>query len=933
MKLFGFRSKPEWQHPDGARRAAAVASGNASELLVEIQSIARSDADPRVRLAAVRRLGDAALLHALLAGEREAAVREAIDERLIDLARLSSDPPDDPARAWLCALPVPTRMRLAREAVATGWRRAALGGIDRPAFLIERCLGDPDPALRIELVDRIDDPDALERIAQKARREDKRLARAASERAQAQRLAAGDADALRAAALAVGERLAALRREPLDTLTAGVEACTSTWRELAPRVDAATVAIVEGHFAQARASIERARGGPAKGAPAPTDAGPDPQAMDDAPEAGGTGGADHEDEGGIAALQLLVEACEARIDELDHESLDGLRAGFDDAWRALAGHGPRARAIRDRFETVTTTARRRLDEARRTREAERRAREDVFRQSLGALEVALEQASVPSARAALGPLDAALAALGEIPRDMRRRESTARQGFATLVARQRWSLNRQRAELADAAEALLGQGLHPDAVAGRVRELREAWERLDAIARAAGDEPDPESGLARRFRALASKALAPTRKYFSERQKLRGARADEFEALALPIESAQADDRSLALRRRAVANALRRLDEVDPARRGELGRRLREALGRLDASRRERAESAESARRRLLANLGRRLARADLATALAAAREAESEWGRLPRARPEDERRMRAEFDALVGPWFERERAGRADADAARGAVLAEATAIVAELEALGGKDGGGPAELEHRIAALRRRWQALEDANRPPRPAVAERGPRRRDEKSSTPGERPAPLPTRRFDAALEKAEAARHVALARAEADARARRLAPVMALRALEAEADAVARGLAAATPRLAGELAPALADASTLPAGLLARRDAAMAMIEGRGEPAAWIERTEAGTRAARELALRAECCAGLDSPPGEEAERRRVQVARLEARMRGGATPDPRAEIDAIEDAWRMLGPVGAADAGPIEARIALAATAIRGRSH
>jgi len=932
MKLFGFRSKPDWQHADGARRAAAVASGHASELLAELGSIARSDPDPRVRQAAIRRLDDAALLHALLVGERDAAVREAIDARLIDLARLSRDPPDDAARRWLDALPVPSRMRLAREAVAADWRRAALAGIDRPAFLVDRCLNDPDPALRVELVDRLADPVALERIAQKARRNDKRLARAASERAQALRLAAGDPDALRAAALAICERLTALRREPLDTLTAGVEACLSTWGELAPRVDAATVAMVEGHFAQARAAIERARGGPAKGPPAPTDAGADAQAINGAPNTGGATAADHDDVGGIEALEALVEACEARIDELDAESLDGLKAGFDDAWRALVSHGPRANTLRDRFAMVTSTARRRLDEARRAAEAERRQHEHAYRDALTRLEVAVEQASVPSARAALATLDAALAALGEIPRELRRRESTARQGFATLVARQRWSLNRQRAELASAAEALLGQGLHPDAVAGRVRELREAWDRLDAIARAAGDEPNPESGLARRFRALTGKALAPTRKYFAERQKLRAARAAEFESLAAPIESAHVDDRALALRRRAIASALRRLDEVDPGRRGELGRRLREALSRIDATRQERAEAAAAARRRLLAKLDRKLARADLATALAAARETESEWARLPRARPDDERRLRAEFDALVGPWFERERAGRADADAAREAALAEARAIVAELEALGDKDGGDPSELEHQIAALRRRWQTLEDGYRPLQSAARERGPRRRDEGSKPSGERPVPLPNRRFDAALEMAEAARRRALARAETDARARRLATAMALRALEAEADAVARGLAPAASKLVSDLPPALVDASTLPADFLARRDAAIDIIEARGSPAAWIERMEAATQKARDLALRAECCAGLDSPPGEETERRRVQVARLTARMRGGATPDPLAEIDAIEDEWVMLGPVDPAAVGPIEARIARAAAAIRGRS-
>lgn len=519
MRFFGFGAKPEWRHGDAARRAAAVATDTSPELLAALPAIARDDADPRVRGAAVRRIDDATLLRTLRGSERDAAVREALDERLVELVRLSDVRPDGGADAWLDALPLPARTRIAREAVTTAWRRAAIDGLDRPALIAERCLADPDPSLRLALVERIDDPESLERIAQKARREDKRVARAAAERAQDLRLAAGEPEALRIAALAIGDRLAALRREPLDALTAGLEACESTWRELAPRVDGATVAIVEGHFLQARAARERARGATPDACPAPTDAETAPTTAEPA-----GGDADGGDVASVAALQGLIEACAARIDEVDRESLEGLVAGFEEAWRALANHGPAAREIRGRFEAIVAAATHRLDEARRTAEVARRAREDAFRGSLAALEAALDEAAVSTARAAMADLDAALAQIGEVPRDLRRREATARQAFATLLARQRWSLNRQRAELGDAAAALSGQGLHPDAVAGRVRELREAWDRLDAIARAAGDEPDPESGLARRFRALTGKALAPTRKYFSERQKLRAAR-------------------------------------------------------------------------------------------------------------------------------------------------------------------------------------------------------------------------------------------------------------------------------------------------------------------------------------------------------------------------------------------------------------------------
>lgn len=122
---------------------------------------------------------------------------------------------------------------------------------------------------------------------------------------------------------------------------------------------------------------------------------------------------------------------------------------------------------------------------------------------------------------------------------------------------------------------------------------------------------------------------------------------------------------------------------------------------------------------------------------------------------------------------------------------------------------------------------------------------------------------------------------------------------------------------------------LGDDAALPAALRARRDAALAVIEGRVDPNAWLARVEDARRAARELALRAECCAGIDSPADDASDRRRVQVARLEARMRGGGPPDALAEIAAIEAAWAALGPLDDRTVVEIGERIARAAAALR----
>src|SRR5690606_41335623 len=98
----------------------------------------------------------------------------------------------------------------------------------------------------------------------------------------------------------------------------------------------------------------------------------------------------------------------------------------------------------------------------------------------------------------------------------RRRLSALDEQFGKLEQWQRWSGNEVRRRLCDEVEALHGSGLHPDALATRVKELQAEWSRLDALE---GDAaPASESGPARRFRALCHRGLRPARGSSEERR-------------------------------------------------------------------------------------------------------------------------------------------------------------------------------------------------------------------------------------------------------------------------------------------------------------------------------------------------------------------------------------------------------------------------------
>ena len=131
---------------------------------------------------------------------------------------------------------------VATEAGEAALRRAALERIARPGLLVERCQRDPDADIRLWLLSRIDAPATLARIAEAARKGDKLLARAARERLEALKLAAGDPETLRARCMAICDTVNALRRERPADYEARRAALAQEWSTLRSRVDEGLVA-------------------------------------------------------------------------------------------------------------------------------------------------------------------------------------------------------------------------------------------------------------------------------------------------------------------------------------------------------------------------------------------------------------------------------------------------------------------------------------------------------------------------------------------------------------------------------------------------------------------------------------------------------------------------------------------------------------------
>jgi hypothetical protein len=835
--LFGLLRKPEWEHANPERRARAVARSEEPDLLARLGELAQTDPAAAVRCAALARLDELPLLERRLRGEREPEVAEAARRRLNHLLSGHSPPPGAEALVGQL-LDDPLLQRLAVEAADPTIRRAALQRIDRPTLWAERCQNDADPALRLWALQRIGDADALRRIADAVRKRDKRLARAARERLDAMGLAANDPEALRRRALELSQQFGQLARSLPDDREARLLSLLSDWAALRERLDGDLQRRIDGAQAMAEAALAGARGElPKRSESAPPAPEPDVPAQPEAADP-------------LAPLHAL----RARLPTPEQADALAVLDRIEAELAALQADPPAAevRRLREAIETRRREVRRRAEEARRAAQAE------AWRNAAADYSAALDAGHPVPAREARERC-APLAGSAALQRELAALDAR----LAELERWQRWAGSKARQRLCDEVAALAGSGLHPDALATRLRELQDEWARLDAIDGEAA--PGAEHGLNKRFRALCARAIAPAKAYFAKRDSLRRERAESVAELLSRCATLPSGN-ALRELRRDVGAALRALDDVPPTRRGEYGRRLRERLQAIDRAQAAEHEAAVLDKRRLLARLKRDLGAAAAPTRIALAKSAQAEWKALPRAGRKAEDALWAELRELVDPLFSAEQARSSEREAQQSEQRAAAQAILDELNSLASAADErllhAPAHLEQLAA----RWRTLptEEAA----PAARRPG---HDGRDARPAPRRSAHPWQpRYDRALAEVEAAM----------ARVRQRRADAGIEAL-LQAGALLDALDAAD----GEDATALRERIGGLALSAEDRAALQARIEGKAS-------AELDADSAERLVVQAELLAGVDSPAHSTELRRSLQMQRLARRLQGESEAPP-----------------------------------------
>jgi exonuclease SbcC len=835
MKIARILFKPKWQDKEATVRLTAVSAEQDPELLAALPELTRSDPDARVRLAALKRLGDYERWRERSTGDTDADVRRMA--RATYIALLCTDAASNP----------PLRRRISEletlspaevETVATSakdreLRAAALAMATRPALLAERAITDPDQSLRLAALERISDAATLERIAERARKTDKAVSRLARERLETMRIGSGDAGAIAAKARFLCERIEAIVRDPHAGMSR--DSIEHQWTVLGASVPVE----LQTRFAGAIALLN--------------------QFLADKAQAAETAA--------MAAIAPAVEAVPqpAVAEASESEPIPAARDPSENDAAPVAADVvsmsvSEALASRARFDAALVSA---SEESRRERE-QRQVWLRHIEELIPRYAESLDKGDTASAQSVRSEVAGICSQLGATPPAVERSLAPLHARYGELKRWQHWSNQRRRRELCDEIEALTETGAHPDAIATRVREAREEWQRLDAAE--SGDGAVETSGLTRRFFAASQRALKPAQKYFEKRDAVRDTHRAQVDALLARVDATTSDARdwkAMVSLRHDLANELRSLDRFSPRDRTALAKRIKQAIALLASGIDAHASEVKTAKERLIAQAGALSEKADR-NSIRTVRELQQQWTALGEGlRGVDQKQWR-EFRAACDRVFAGLDADRKEREAQTAALLGQAQAIVDEIEALLGDQDIETEVLKTRRRELELRWReaasndrGLDQRWRKALDALAARSAGREREKRLA-----------RYSLALQKYALLRELEHGTGASDS-------------LTARWDSH----------------PALMPAFALPLDRRWERARAAAM-----DPA------DADTiEAARDALVRMEFATGIASPADDRQRRMDYQVARLSARMRGTAqTSDADSELIEMLSNWFAL---------------------------
>ena len=934
IKLF----RPKWQHRKAAIRLAALNGLAASDPI--LLRIAREDHEPQVRQQAVRRIEDLQNLLDLFYRESDEAVREACAKRLKFLladqgtAGLSLEQ----RLAFLERCEEEEfRAHVLQHASDAQLRRAVLVTVSRPSLLAEVVLNDPSADLRLAALERIERHATLERIAREAKGKDKRVARLAKERLEEARIAElrpqrqadicaeleilvaqGGLDLvgfrrlqkewdalLPASGPEVSDRYAGASAAftEAQTRVQAEAALAARQRELCERIEQLCQEVEREKadlygMDSAITMLERAWVSLEEDLPSLNPA--MKERFSEALEQTRRRRAERIRQGDESArLQELLDRFERAVGG-DTLSADLLQEMAGD-WKAAGGesHQPHTTALATRFALLWQRAHQRLAE----QELEAGNLQREYGKLLGQMELALDGGQVQQAsslRDKLVDREKRLAALDSRPSvQQQRRRKLANARLRELRDWRRVGTDQAREELLEQLAALQAEPLDPLKQAEAVKAVRGTWRELDRRDGIAGGP------LREAFEQAAEAAYVPCREYHDtqarQREESLAARRDFIAGLEQELAAIDWQQPDWAAVEQLLAQRQkhwRNLGGVARSQWQELNARFRESVAAAEQHLSARRESEKPRREELIRKIEALIDEPDLQQALVATREAQAAWRPEVSCHQRVEQALWRRFREACDTVYARQKARSDERKREEREQLRHREALCEQAEALVTAGGQQPEAQRSRMAALQQQWNGSGGRG-------ASSGHRKLEQ---------------RFSAAVA-ALGKREEAARRQQAQAQQRLLGERLAL-CDEMESLLFVPATPAGIDRLvdAWQGMAGLSDARY--SQLLSERfDRALGHLRAGTEPAGLYEEAQENLDRRRELCLRLEILAGIDSPPAFAEARLAQQVQLLAGAMSGQTDEERQRMLRQLLEAYAAAGPVPLGEAAALQRRV------------
>jgi hypothetical protein len=934
--------KPKWQHTDPETRKQALQDLEPTD--PTLTELARQDADPAIRRAALERLDDLDLLQTLVHEEANPEVRAAAQEQYHRLlaGKVAEGPPLDERLERLRQGADPTLIEfLLRHAVEPELRLTALEQVTSEPMLAEIAAQNAHLDVRLAALERVQDHALLEQVVRQSRNRDKRVYRQAKERVDAHQTAQTQAAHLER----LCDEMENLRWDGESGLNAG--RFPKLDQERRSQESAASPEQQE-RYGQARerflterqtsanrriqrleliASLEnllerlRQQGESSAELTAAIQYG-----AREAPAAWAYFGAVQDSEGRRLEqrFQELVAAIheQERILQRNRIHANRLREVLEQAeklltqpsevqeadiiplrkqWETLERpESPTfAAELQSEFDSLLDKLRARIQRQLQERDREWQELQEVTTQLEAAIEngesqqaTTLQEQARRRLKQNIGLSRAQMAQIED------RLQSCAAQ-LGKLRDWRRWGAYQAREQLCATAESLIGLEIDPTEIARRIQQARDAWKELDHREGAA------PKALWKRFNHTCERAYAPCQAHFEAQARERQQNFAQKSALCVQLEQFEAttdweqvDWREADRLRRRTQEQWYKLGPVNRADRKSLDRRFHKILQRLDTHLDAERQREVQRRQQLIEQVQGVVESADLRIAIETAKRAQAEWPPTVQASPRQEQTLWKAFRAACDAVFARRQAEYQAADSERQTHLASKQALCEEIEALAKVKHEHLSQARARLHAAQQEWDAI--------------GPIPRTEQRTL---------EQRFDAAIR--QFADHEQTLRRNRDTQVfqhlhqysrlcAQLEALLTMQPIDAAALEALQQAWATLPELP----------QPLKESLQRRYDRVCQALTGSAEQ---IDRLrmelEQNLERKKIWCVCMEIVAGLESPPAFAQLRMEYQVARLSASLAGDATkPEALYDPKALHKQWRLTGALPPGEEAELDAR-------------